>query len=91
LALFLENKFKWVEIVASIKKINLVIEDHTVSMTAGLRSLSEKYSRDSGYAVDGTDIEGSESIPIYFPAVDGCYRCLISHVLSIRGGLVQRK
>ena len=77
--------------MASIKKINLVIEDHTVSMTAGLRSLSEKYSRDSGYAVDGTDIEGSESIPIYFPAVDGCYRCLISHVLSIRGGLVQRK
>ena len=74
LALFLENKFKWVEIVASIKKIKLVIEDNTVSMTAGLRSLCEKNSRDSGSAVDGIDIEGSESIPIYFSAVDGCYR-----------------
>ena len=56
--------------MASTKNIKLVIEDHTVSMTAGLRSLCEKNSRDSGSAVDGIDIEGSESIPIYFPAVD---------------------
>ena len=56
--------------MASSKKIKIVIEDNTVSMMAGLRSLCEKNSRDSGSAVDGIDIEGSESIPIYFPAVD---------------------
>lgn len=53
LARFLEDKFKWAEIVASTKEVRLVIEDNTVSTAAGIRSLCEKVSRE-----DGTDIEG---------------------------------
>eukprot|EP01035_Chromulina_nebulosa_P011243 gene11243-15046_t len=57
LARFLEDKFKWAEIVASTKEIRLVIEDNTVSTAAGIRSLCDKVRAPRDSAVDGTDVE----------------------------------
>ena len=62
LARFLEDKFKWAEIVASTKEIRLVIEDNTVATAAGIRSLCDKVRVPKDSAVDGSDVEGELAI-----------------------------
>eukprot|EP01035_Chromulina_nebulosa_P000800 gene800-1081_t len=60
---FLENKFKWAEIVASTKRVTLLVEDNTVATAAGIRSPRGRPSRDSSFLLElvARDIEGRQA------------------------------
>jgi len=63
LARFLENKFKWAEMIASTRQIRLTIQDNTVSTTAGIQKLLELTSRDASSSdLVVRDIEGGAAI-----------------------------
>jgi hypothetical protein len=60
LARFFEDKFKWAEMMASIKQIRLTIEDNTVATVPGMRRLLQDVSRESSSSIGLVvrDIEG---------------------------------
>jgi hypothetical protein len=65
LAQFLEDKFKWADMIANTKQIRLSIQDNTVSTAAGIQKLLELSSRDtSTLSTDLVvrDIEGGATI-----------------------------
>ena len=65
LAQFLEDKFKWADMIANTKQIRLSIQDNTVSIAAGIQKLLELSSRDtSTLSTDLVvrDIEGGATI-----------------------------
>ena len=63
LARFLEDKFKWAEMIASTRQIRLSIQDNTVSTTTGMQKLLELTSRDASSSdLVVRDIEGGFTI-----------------------------
>ena len=65
LAQFLEDKFKWADMIANTKQIRLSIQDNTVSTAAGIQKLLELSFRDtSTLSTDLVvrDIEGGATI-----------------------------
>lgn len=61
LAQFLEDKFKWADMIANTKQIRLSIQDNTVSTAAGIQKLLELSSRDTSDLVVW-DIEGGATV-----------------------------